>query len=195
MTLFLTMSGCFVFFIHPFLSQNRPLKGEVLVVEGWVGDYCLEYVASLLKTGDYKYIITTGGPLETGSFLKEYKSYAELACSTLSALGVSDSLIFAVPSVYSQKDRTYQAALSLREWMKGSSKEIKSFDLCSSGTHTRRSGYLYRKAFGKDVKIGTIAIKDKGYNPIFWFLYSNGVRSVIDESIAYLYARFCFFAQ
>ena len=193
LTILLTGLGCSLFLINPFLSHTKQVKGEILVVEGWMPDYCLEQAASFMKTGDYELIITTGGPLKDGSYLKEYKTYADLAAATLKSIGVAETLIVTVPAPYSQKDRTYQSALSLKKWMQDSGKSINSFEVCSLGAHTRRSGYLFKKAFGNQVDIGTIAIPNRDYNPVFWFLYSEGVREVIGESIAYVYARLFFF--
>jgi hypothetical protein len=42
------------------------------------------------------------------------------------------------------------------------------------------------------VDVGVIAIKPDSYNTSRWWLFSDGVRNVISESIAYLYARFIF---
>ena len=51
----------------------------------------------------------------------------------------------------------------------------------------------YQMAMGKEVKVGSMAIPPKDYDEKHWWRYSAGVRSVIGESVAYLYARFLFF--
>lgn len=193
LTFFLICLCFFLFFVHPFLSHSKQVKGEILVVEGWMPDYCLEQTASLFKKGGYKLILTAGGPLKNGSYLKEYNTYAELAAATLKSIGVAESLIVAVSAPYSRKDRTFQSALSIKAWVQSSDKKINSLEVCSLGAHTRRTGYLFNKAFRKDVDIGTIAIRNRDYNPVFWFIYSEGVREVISELIAYIYAKYFFF--
>jgi len=35
-------------------------------------------------------------------------------------------------------------------------------------------------------------VPDKDYDPERWWRYSAGVRGVIDESVAYIYAKFFF---
>ena len=66
-----------------------------------------------------------------------------------------------------------------------------SIDVVSLGVHARRSWILFAQAFSS-VDVGVIAIKSKEYDPSRWWLFSSGVRNVISESIAYLYARFIF---
>jgi hypothetical protein len=67
-----------------------------------------------------------------------------------------------------------------------------SVDIVSIGPHARRSRLLYQKALGDKVKVGVIAIEDKRFDPDHWWQSSVGVRSVMGETIAYLYARFFF---
>jgi hypothetical protein len=51
---------------------------------------------------------------------------------------------------------------------------------------------LYEKAFGKDVKVGVVALEDRYYEADHWWRSSEGVREILGESIAYIYARFFF---
>jgi hypothetical protein len=41
--------------------------------------------------------------------------------------------------------------------------------------------------------VGIIAVANPDYNPTQWWRYSDGVREVIGESIAYIYAKFFFY--
>jgi len=66
-----------------------------------------------------------------------------------------------------------------------------SIDVVSLGVHARRSWLLFEKVFSS-VDVGIIAIRPNSYDTSRWWLFSEGVRSVISESIAYLYARFIF---
>ena len=52
---------------------------------------------------------------------------------------------------------------------------------------------LYQKALGKNVTVGIIAVSNPDYDPKDWWRYSDGVREVIGESLAYIYARFFFY--
>ena len=49
-----------------------------------------------------------------------------------------------------------------------------------------------QKAFGDDVKIGIIAAPNPDYDGARWWRHSEGVRDVIGETIAWLYATLFF---
>ena len=66
-----------------------------------------------------------------------------------------------------------------------------SIDVISFGAHARRSWILFEKVFSS-VNVGIVAISPNEYDTSRWWLSSAGVRNVISESIAYLYARFIF---
>lgn len=186
----ITLSILVIAFIHPFLAPCRPVCGEALIVEGWLPDCCLETVARYFGNNQYQKIFVTGGPLESGSYLKEYKTYASLGAATLRALSIPDSCIIAVPAPSTVTDRTYTSAVALGKWVDSANSSLKTFDLVSLAAHTRRSALLFRRALGKEYRIGSIAVPHPDYNPECWWRSSTGVRSVMDETIAYLYALF-----
>ena len=66
-----------------------------------------------------------------------------------------------------------------------------SIDVISMGVHARRSWVLFKKAIPL-MDVGVIAITPNNYDTSRWWLSSEGVRNVISESIAYIYARFIF---
>ncbi len=181
-----------VIYVHPFLAMNRPVHGDLLVVEGWVPDYVLEQAIVEFNANNYQLLITTGGPLEKGVYLSEYKTYAELAAATLIKLGLSENLVVSVPAKQVNRDRTYASAVALKKWLLKSHLSIKSLDICSVGTHARRSWLLYERALGDTVTVGVIAVESEEYEPQRWWKFSDGVRKVIGEMIAYFYARFVF---
>ncbi len=176
--------------IYPFLAVNSPIKADILVVEGWIPDYALEQALVEFKRNSYRQIITTGIPLEIGFYLAEYKNFAELSAETLKKLGVEPEKIVAVPSPEVIKDRTYASALALREWIENSDLKIEAINLFSHETHSRRSWLIFKKALSPQIKVGVISSAPKNYEPKKWWIYSAGVRSVINEAVAYIYARF-----
>ena len=178
--------------VHPFLAPSKPVSGEILVVEGWVPDYCLEHAAHLFKEGSYQMLVCTGGPLEQGSYLKDYQTYAQLAAATVIAAGVPESLVVAVGSSWSKKDRTFRSALSLKNWLDSTGISLERIDLCSHDVHARRSALLFKKALGSAFQVGIIAMENRDYDWRRWWTSSEGVRCVMGETIAYLYARFVF---
>ena len=72
-----------ILFIHPFLAPTKPVGGDILIVEGWLPDYALEKAKERFQQGSYQLLVTTGTKIGAGYHLSEYKTWAELAASTL----------------------------------------------------------------------------------------------------------------
>lgn len=66
---------------------------------------------------------------------------------------------------------------------------VSSINVLTEGAHARRTRLLYQKAFDQNVTVGIIAASNPDYNPKQWWRYSDGVREVIGESIAYMNRR------
>ena len=179
--------------VHSFLALNRPVEGDILVVEGWLPEYALEEAVGEFGERGYSLLVATGGPLDKGHYLMKYRSYAELTAVTLKEMGVDEKMIKAVPAEGVQKDRTYASAVALREWLSASGLKAKNINVVSVGCHARRTWLLFERAFeGEDVEIGVISELNREYDPERWWGSSAGVRTVIGESIAYFYARVLF---
>ena len=82
--------------------------------------------------------------------------------------------------------------LDAKAWLESARVPVRAVNLYSLGAHTRRSRLLYQKAFGSRVKVGAFAHPDNSYDPKRWWASSEGFRKVLDEGIAYLYARALF---
>jgi len=178
--------------IQAFLAVNDPAPEGILVVEGWSPDYALE-TARLEEQGNPHHLLyVVGGPLEQGAPLSQYPTYADLGAAILLRMGMSQDTVQAVPSGYVYKDRTYAEAVALSIWLRQHGLSPKEINLISLGAHARRSRLLFEKAFGKSTRVGIIAVEDRNYDPAHWWKTSEGVRSVISETIAYGYARFLF---
>ena len=67
-----------------------------------------------------------------------------------------------------------------------------SINVVTEAAHARRTRLLYQKAIGRNVTVGVTAISNPDYNPKQWWRYSDGIREVIGESIAYINAKFFF---
>ncbi len=181
-----------ILFIHPFLAPTKPVGGGILVVEGWWPDYALKKAKDQFEKGRYKLLITVGKKYGVGHPLAHYKSGAEGAASRLYAQGVLPGKIIPVPiTVYPRTDRTYFKALAVKKRLARMGFIQASIDVASIGVHARRTWLLFEKAF-PSVDVGVIAITPNSYDTSRWWLFSEGVRNVISESIAYLYARFIF---
>jgi len=174
--------------IFGFLSLTERAEGaRIIVVEGWVSDRALENNFKDFKPGEpYDYICTTGMELPVGHYLTEHKSYAQLTAKTLVAMGVPRDRIIIAETGAQPRDRTYYSAVGLKE----KSAEIpalgnaSAIDVLTQDVHGRRTRTVYRKVFGDGVKIGVIAEEPANYAASDWFKTSEGVKSVITESIS-----------
>jgi hypothetical protein len=195
-TVFLFIGAALIVFVvkevHPFLAVNDPIPGGVLVVEGWLPDYALEETIAAFQRGHYSRIFVTGGPLEEGAPLSEYREYAELGGAVLVRLGLATNLVQAVPAHRVRRDRTYACAVALKNWLDQHRLGETTVNVVSIGAHARRSRLLFSKALGRGYKVGIICIEDREYDPKKWWESSAGVRAVTGETIAYCYARLLF---
>jgi hypothetical protein len=179
-------------FIHPFLTTTERVHGEFLVVEGWVPTYALTEAMVLFNDGGYRKVLTSGCAPSDEWIKTSYDTYAEWAAARLKRIGMKSDLIQPIPCSTPRRDRTYSSALAVKKWLEENDATVKSIDVVTLGAHARRTRLLYQMAFGNKVAIGVIAVKDKDYDPARWWQYSEGVRTVIGEGIAYVYARFFF---
>jgi hypothetical protein len=67
-----------------------------------------------------------------------------------------------------------------------------TLNLYTVGAHARRSWSLYRKALGPRFEVGVISCENEEYDPERWWESSAGLKTVIDETIAWLYSQFFF---
>jgi uncharacterized SAM-binding protein YcdF (DUF218 family) len=178
--------------IHPFLALQDPVPGGVLVVEGWGADYVLAAAAAEFNRGQYEAVYVTGVPLEHGAVLTEYKTYADVGAAVLLKSGLGSNVVQAVPCPRVRRDRTFSSALSLKQWLAEHGRTVHAVHLITAGAHARRSRLLFEKALGKEVAVGVTSVGSLDYDSRRWWRSSAGVREVVGEAIAYLYARFFF---
>ena len=180
--------------VHPFLAVTHRVDTKILVVEGWMDEYTIRASADEFKTGGYEHIITTGGPVPgSGGYTNDYSTFASVGARRLKAAGVADELVQMVPSHVIGRDRTYSSAIALRKWLPDHNMMLRSFDVVTEDAHARRTRLLFQKAFGNGVGVGIISIPNPDYDAKHWWRYSEGVREVIGEGIAYTYARVFFY--
>lgn len=188
----LTIFFLFRFFrerIYDYLSPNEPIASKVLVIEGWLDDFALKEAYALFLENDYELMITTGGPLEIGYLATHFITSADLAKATLVQLGMDSTKLIAVPRKHALKKRTFESAIALKNWIDTNNPEMKSFNLVSLGTHSKRSWFLFQKAL-PDKEIGIIALRDQRFDPEEWWKTSKGSRTVITEALGYFYVFF-----
>jgi|TARA_B100000315_G_C14460239_1_gene533390 hypothetical protein len=191
--------------IYPFLAPTQSVQGKVLVADQVLPDHALEKVQDRFRNGNYQLLVTSGGELSAlpavictliktcrNGHISKYKTRAQLAAATLVLQGVPEEkiLIASAPSV--QKNRTYAAALEVKKQLTEKGLIPRSIDVVSLGPHSRRTWRIYQMIFSPETQVGIYSIEPHNYNPERWWSSSAGVRTIIGETIAYLYARLIF---
>ena len=179
--------------IYGFLAVNEPVRNGILVVEGWSPDYVTFGAVEEYRCDGYKMICVTGGPIEFGNALREYRTYAECGRAVLLKAGVSEDAMHAVPADPVERDRTFASAVALKRWIGQSGTVERRVNIMGNGPHARRTRLLYEKALGPEFQVGIFNVEERTFNPKEWWKTSQGFRAVADEAIAYAYARFAFF--
>jgi uncharacterized SAM-binding protein YcdF (DUF218 family) len=196
LVLFLTGVSATVFLlfnVEPFLAETHRVDTDTLVVEGWVHDHAIRAAVEELKAAGYQRVFTTGGPVVgLGHYVNDYQTSASVGADLLKKFGVSPELVQMVPSRVMDRDRTFGSAVALRDWLEQHNVNVRSFNILTEDTHARRTRLLFKKAMGKDVTIGTIAVPNPDYDKGRWWWYSEGVKDVGSEALAYLYASLFF---
>ena len=170
--------------LYPFLARQAPVAAETLVVEGWVSDDLLVQAAGWAGSNGVKKIVATGGPIEIGSFLAEWKTYAEMTRARMEALGLGAKFeLAAVPAEKVRRGRTRESARAL----KAAGAAAGAFNVASEGPHARRSWRAFRDEFAGQAEVGSVALTPTEYDGTDWWRCSEGVRSVISEAVAYGY--------
>jgi uncharacterized SAM-binding protein YcdF (DUF218 family) len=183
----------FLFSIYPFLAVTQRVDTNVLVMEGWIHPYASRAAAEEFRDRSYERVFTTGGPVEGIShYVNDYQTAASVGAGLLINAGVPSEVVQMVPSRTIDRDRTYSAAVALRNWLRQHGVEANRINIVTEDVHARRSRLLFQKALGKNVVVGIIAVPNPDYDSKHWWHYSEGVKDVISELAGYVYARFLF---
>jgi len=184
----------FLFRIYPFLAVTHRVNTNVLVVEGWIHEYAIRAAVKEFRSNHYEHVFTTGGPVVgSGGYINDFYTSASVGADLLKKCGLPDERLQMVPSRVMDRDRTYGSAVALRNWFRDHNMAVSGIDVVTEDLHARRTRLLFQKAVGKDVQVGIIAVANVDYPANRWWRYSQGLKDVVSESAAYLYARLLFF--
>jgi uncharacterized SAM-binding protein YcdF (DUF218 family) len=184
----------FLWRVYPFLAVTHRVDTNVLVVEGWIHDYAIRAAVEEFREGSYQRIFTTGGPVPgRGGYINDYNTSASVGADLLRKYGLTNESLQMVPSRVMDRDRTYASAVALRNWLCQQNIPVRTINVLTEDLHARRTGLLFQEALGKDVKVGIIAVPNPDYDSKHWWRYSEGVKDVFNEAIAYAYAKLLFY--
>ena len=161
---------------------------SAVVIEGWIPDAVLEETRPWLLAHPEVSVYCTGGPVEYGSPLLSFGSFAEVTRLRLIAAGVETGRVTAVACEYAARDRTWASALALRDVLKNSKSPTGSdIWLVSQGAHSRRSRLLFRRALREHATVEVWGLKPERYGARDWWTLSEGFKAVTGEMTAYPY--------
>lgn len=183
--------------VRPFLAQTKREDTKILVVEGWVRNFAMNAAVAEFHSGHYAQIYTTGGPIAgSDGATNDFNTSASVGADWLVTRGgLPAESVQMVPSHVAGRDRTYSSALALKNWFRAHNVSVKKINVLTEDCHARRTRLLFQKAFGDEVEVGIIAAPNPDYDPQHWWHYSEGVREILGENIAYIYAEFLFYPE
>jgi uncharacterized SAM-binding protein YcdF (DUF218 family) len=184
----------FLWRVYPFLAATHRVDTNVLVVEGWIHDYAIRAAVEEFRRNSYQRVLTTGGPVEgKGGYINDYNTSASVGAELLKSCGLPNESLEMVPSRVMDRDRTYGSAVALRNWFSEHHMAVRGINVVTEDVHARRTRLLFGKALGDDVSVGVIAVPNPDYDSKHWWRYSAGVKDVVSEVAAYVYARLLFY--
>jgi uncharacterized SAM-binding protein YcdF (DUF218 family) len=190
----LLLVGALVFRgVYPFLATNHRIDTDVLVVEGWIHEYAIRAAVEEFRSKSYQRVFTTGGPVEgAGGYINDYNTAASVGADLLRKNGLPNESLQMVPSRVMDRDRTYASAVALRTWFREHNLTVRGVNVLTEDVHARRTCLLFQKTLGHNVAVGVIAVPNPDYDANHWWSYSEGVKDVVSEAFAYIYARLFF---
>src|SRR6266550_8179079 len=180
--------------VYPFLAVTHRVDTNVLVVEGWMHEYAIRAAVEEFRSKSYQRAFTTGGPVEgAGGYINDYNTAASVGADLLRKNGLPNESLQMVPSRVMDRDRTYASAVALRTWFREHNLTVRGVNVLTEDVHARRTCLLFQKALGHNVAVGVISVPNPDYDANHWWRYSEGVKDVVAENVAYIYARLLFF--
>jgi len=191
---FLLLAAAGVRLIHPFLAVSAPVNATVLAVEGWAPERTYIEVAELFRSSRSQILLIVVAVYEGDDLHEEEPGvyYDDYLRGVVSKSGIPQEAIHVLLCPATHRDRTYHSARVTRRWLDENRPDAVAINVATLGPHARRSRLLWQKAFEPGSDIGVVALQDKTYDASHWWRSSEGVRDVLSETLAYLYARLLF---
>lgn len=182
--------------IVPFLSAEKTIDAKIMVVEGYVPDYAYPGLIQLFYEKDYELIVTSGTSFDQGHYIAGVKTAADLIRNSLINLGFDSTKVVAVPvPPHIYKDRTWHSALYSFKYIRENYPNVKQANIVSTGVHSRRSKYLFDMVFEPEIELGNIVIDQPSVPKRGWYKSSRGFKTVLNETISFLYAKLFFWPK
>jgi len=171
-----------------FLSLTDRLPAEVLVVEGWIGDNGVRAAATEFQTAGYQFVVATGSKPDNDRVWQEPGwSYAQGAANELVRSGIPKEKIIIAPARNSERDRTFESAVSVFQTLRSLSIKPTSINVFTFGPHARRSRLVFAKVYEKHASLGVISWIPTTKTAGPWWRSSERAKEFLTESAGYLF--------
>src|SRR6266508_4095882 len=126
--------------VYPFLAITNRVAADVLVVEGWVHEYTIRSAVNEFRSGSYRHVFATGGPVVgTGGYINDFYTSANVGADLLIKNGLASDSVQMVPSRVMDRDRTYGSAVALRNWLREHNVPVSGINVITEDLHARRT--------------------------------------------------------
>jgi hypothetical protein len=179
-----TILGCIYIIREPvkkgvfsFLSLNRPLQAEVLVIEGWITNRMFKEAAAEFLQGRYSYCLVSG---------KIYSSFSP--AEVFMRYGIDSCAVRFTDSWTGNGHNTYHIALAARQWFRAHDPTVSTINVFTAGPHGRKSWIIFKRVFGRDCAVGVISSSINPEDTDLWWKTKRGTRAMAKYGIGYIYA-------
>ncbi len=166
-------------FVFSFLSLNRPIKAQVLVIEGWLTDRMLKEAAGEFKRGKYSYCLVSG---------RSFSSHMPMRVIIRS--GIDSVAVKFTDAETRRGHNTYHIALASRQWLRMHDPAVSTLNVFTAGPHGRKSWIIFKRVFGHDYSIGVISSSIERNDTDLWWESEQGLCNVVKYGIGCIYAQF-----
>ncbi|HJX35554.1 MAG TPA: hypothetical protein VJ280_01200 [Dehalococcoidales bacterium] len=164
--------------IYRFLSEEKPVQTDVLIVQGWLYPFMYDEVAKRIHCDSLSLIIVTGKRKDT--------LYGK---SQLIRRGICPDKIDVAP--YDERltfSGTFQEAYTLRTFLKAKYPGVTAVNIFTISVHGRKSLVMFKRVLGKDVEVGVLTCKKNAFDETRLWHSWMGISLTIKYFIGYLYA-------
>ena len=179
-----TVLGCLYLIQEPlpsrifsFLSINRPIPAEVLMVEGWLTNRMFKEAAAEYVRGNYSYCLVSG------------RIYSSLSpAHVFMRHGIDSGAVKFTDTVAVRGHNTYHTALAARQWLQLHDPGVSTINVFTAGPHARKTWTIVKRVLGSGYSVGVIASSVNPEDTGLWWESKQGARAMIKYGVGYLYA-------